>query len=191
MRTLKGFTLIELMVTLAIAVIVLTVGVPSFMATIQNNRITTTVNDFVSDLNLARSEAIKRGSRVTLCKSADGNSCTQSGDWSQGWILFSDPNDDASFNEDEEEGETLLRVHQALRDDNASLTGNQNLRDYISYIGTGFAQLTSGGIQNGTLVLCDSRDFGDHARAIVLNRTGRPISMPASESNASSCNASG
>lgn len=190
MRTLKGFTLIELMVTLAIAAIVLTVGVPGFMATIQNNRITTSLNDFVSDLNLARSEAIKRGSRVTLCKSDDGETCTQDGDWSQGWILFSDPNDNANFDEGAE-SETLLRVHQALRDDDASLTGNSNLRDYISYMGTGFAQRTTGGVQNGTLVLCDSRGFGEHARAIVLNRTGRPTSMPATESNANNCNVSG
>ncbi|MGB5065269.1 MAG: GspH/FimT family pseudopilin, partial [Candidatus Competibacter sp.] len=74
MNRKSGFTLIELMITVALAAIVLTLGVPAFQETIRNNRLATTVNDFISSLNLTRSEAIKRGTRVTLCKSANGTS---------------------------------------------------------------------------------------------------------------------
>ena len=184
MNGLKGFTLIELLVTIAIAAILLTVGVPSMVATVQNNRMTTAINDFVSDLNLARSEAIKRGSRVSLCKSADSQRCTDEGDWSQGWLVFADPNDNASYDASNE-GETLLRVHQGLAGDDTTLTGNTPLRNAISYLATGFTNL------NGTLVLCDGRGFNDYAKAIVIYRTGRPTTVPASESSATSCNASG
>lgn len=183
-----GFTLIELMVTIAIAAIVLTMGVPSFLSLIQNNRMITVTNDFVTDLNLARSEAIKRSSRVTLCKSADGATCIQEGDWSQGWIVFTDPNDNGDF-DGADAGETLLRVHEALSDAQGTLMGNGEIDDYISYVGTGFTRTTTGAFQNGTLILCDDRGF-DSGRAIVLNNTGRPATMLASETDKHDCNPS-
>ena len=169
MNRQNGFTLVELMTTLAIVVIVMTVGIPSFATLIQNNRMTATINDFVTDLNLARSEAIKRGTRVTVCKSNDGQSCTDDGDWSQGWLIFVD---NAAENATVDDGEIILRIHEKLRDTNSSLIGNQRVDDYISYVSTGFSRQTSGGIQNGTLIYCDDR--GDtHAKALVLNNTGR------------------
>ena len=68
-----GFTLVELIVTMAIAAIILTQAVPSFSTMISNNRLTTQTNDLVADINLARSEAIKRGLRVILCRTANPN----------------------------------------------------------------------------------------------------------------------
>jgi len=87
-RHQQGLTLLELMVTIAIAGILLTIGVPSFDAVVTRNRISANTNDFITAINLARSEAIKRGSEVGVCKSADGASCTESGDWDQGWIVY-------------------------------------------------------------------------------------------------------
>lgn len=81
----RGFTLIELMVTIAILVILLGVGVPSFQAMVQNSRATALANDLVSALNLARSEAVRRGESVSLCASADGSAC--GGNWIEGWIV--------------------------------------------------------------------------------------------------------
>lgn len=168
MNSQNGFSLVELMATLAVAAILMTVAVPGFTTLIQNNRMTTTLNDFVSDLALARSEAIKRGSRVTLCKSADGQTCTNANDWTQGWIVFPDPNNNATV----DGGETLLRIHEAVRDNSASFVGNGNVADYISFVGTGFSRQINGLNQTGTLSLCDSR--GDNAaKALVLNNTGR------------------
>ena len=83
----SGFTMIELLVTVAIAAIVLAIGIPNFSKLLKENRTTTQTNLFVSSVNLARSEAVKRGVPVTLCASTDTISCAESTDWSTGWIF--------------------------------------------------------------------------------------------------------
>jgi type IV fimbrial biogenesis protein FimT len=160
-----GFTLIELMVTVSIAAIVLTLGVPGYTQMIQNNRMSAQANEFVAFLNLARSEAIKRGTRVTLCKSADGASCSGSGAWDQGWIVIIDTNNNATADEG-----APLAVHSDLG--TSSLLGNSSVASYISFVGAGVTQLTSGGFQAGTLTLC-SGVSGVEGRSIVVSRTGR------------------
>lgn len=82
-----GFTLFELMVTLAVAALILSLGVPGFRNFIQNNRATTHTNDLVTALNLGRSEAARRGVTILLCSSSDGATCSGSNDWSSGWIV--------------------------------------------------------------------------------------------------------
>ncbi|MGB6055867.1 MAG: GspH/FimT family pseudopilin [Burkholderiaceae bacterium] len=84
-----GFTLIEMMITLVIAAILLAIGVPSFRTLIQNQRMTTTVNDFFAAVNLTRSAALERGMQVRLVPADDAGS-----DWTQGWIVFVDEDDD-------------------------------------------------------------------------------------------------
>jgi len=167
-RTGKGFTLIELMVTLAVAAILLTMGVPSFRATVENNRLTAAANELVGALNLARSEAIKRGVRVTVCKSSDGATCTTSGNWEQGWIVFTDGNNDAAYNS---ATETLLRVYGGVNGQ-VTLVGNTNVSDYISYTASGRSILTGGGFQAGTIKVCDDRT-GNVGKNVVLSSTGR------------------
>ena len=87
-----GFTLIELMVTLTVAVILMTIAVPSFRDALIRNRLTTYTNDLVGAINYARAEAIKRGQSVTLCKSTTGSACTTTtgSQWENGWIAFVD-----------------------------------------------------------------------------------------------------
>ncbi|MCC5826462.1 GspH/FimT family pseudopilin [Alkalimonas sp.] len=84
-----GFTLIELMVTVAVMAIVLTVAIPSFTNLINGNRLTSQANELLSALSYARSEAIRRNADVIFCHSQDGTSCSApaGGNW-QGWILF-------------------------------------------------------------------------------------------------------
>ena len=84
----KGFTLLELMLTIGVAAIILSVGVPGFMNFIQNNRAVTHTNDLVTALNLGRSEATRRGSTVLVCSSDDGATCNNSNDWSTGWVVL-------------------------------------------------------------------------------------------------------
>ena len=110
MKSNAGFTLIELIVTVAIAAIVLTLGVPSFQEIINNNRLTAGANELVGALHLARSEAVKRNVRVTLCKSADGAVCTTSGGYQQGWIVFVDPNSNGTV----DAGEPVIRSYSCL-----------------------------------------------------------------------------
>ena len=87
----RAFTLIEVLVTIAIAGILLALAAPSFVATTQKMRALGEANGFANDLQFARSEAIKQGQPVSLCASADGTSCLLTGTWHQGWIVFSDP----------------------------------------------------------------------------------------------------
>lgn len=88
--TSKGFTLIELLVSLSVLAIVVSIAAPSFKQQIKNNKSITLVDEFVSALNFARVEAVKRAHRVSLCPSADGISCAGNDDWSKGWIAFVD-----------------------------------------------------------------------------------------------------
>lgn len=83
----RGFTLFDLMIAVAVASVILSVGVPSFRGMVQNNRTVTHTNDLVTSLNLGRSEAIRRGATVSLCSSTDGATCSGSTDWSTGWIV--------------------------------------------------------------------------------------------------------
>lgn len=95
MRGGPGFTLIEAVVVVAIAAILLAVGVPSFSAFLDRSRVTAEVNQLLSDLALARSEAVTRRGRVVLCRSAQPAAadaiCAGDGtDWGSGWIVFAD-----------------------------------------------------------------------------------------------------
>jgi len=91
MKEEAGFTLIELMVGITVLALLLAVGVPSFTNLIRNNRLATQTNEIVTALNMARSEALKRGLPVSLCVSSDQASCdTGTPDWADGWIMFVD-----------------------------------------------------------------------------------------------------
>ena len=98
MTKLRGFTLIELMVTLAVAAILMTVGIPNLQDLIRNNRLTAATNAFVSSLNIARSEAIKQGRNATVCVSdtAIQNSCTGT-NWQKGWLVWVDSDQDGNL----------------------------------------------------------------------------------------------
>jgi type IV fimbrial biogenesis protein FimT len=82
-----GFTLIELMVAIAILAILLGIAVPSFNDAALGSKLGSYANSFVSGTSLARSEAIKRNTTIVLCASANGTSCATSGGWEQGWIV--------------------------------------------------------------------------------------------------------
>jgi len=86
----SGFTLVELMITIVVVTIMLAMGAPAFKDFIKNNRVTAQTNDLVSAIQLARSEALKRGTNVVVCASKDGAKCTGKDTWADGWIVFSD-----------------------------------------------------------------------------------------------------
>lgn len=108
----SGFTIIEIMVAVAILAILVGVGAPSLRDFVIRSRISSQSSDLAVDLQLARSESARRGQRVMLCASNttyDGCSGTATG-WAAGWIVFADVDHGGSFNS----GDEILRVHQAL-----------------------------------------------------------------------------
>jgi type IV fimbrial biogenesis protein FimT len=89
-RPPAGFTLLELMMTVAIAAILLTIGVPSFRYVTKANRASAEINGLLGDMQFARGEAVRRGQPVSICVSTDGLTCTGTPSWNNGWIVFSD-----------------------------------------------------------------------------------------------------
>lgn len=160
----NGFTFIELLIALTVAAIMLSIAIPNYNTLMMNKRITTQANSFLSSVALARSEALKRVDRVTVCKSSDGQICTTTGGWEQGWIVFVDSNSSGTVNT----GEDVLRVVSQLAGGN-TLRGSDDVDDFITYVQTGHTQ----SFQAGTFALCDSRGAGNHARELSLSATGR------------------
>jgi type IV fimbrial biogenesis protein FimT len=175
LRSNAGFTLVELLVTTAVIAVLLGVAMPKMTGFIKSIQLSSASNDLLAGLLLARSEAIKRNSRVVICKSADGAFCASSGNWEQGWIVFHDTNNNGK----RESGEPILRREQALAA-SLRLTGNLNVAHYVSYSASGATKLVSGGFQAGTLTICQHSAGAGEARQIVLSTAGRPRVQKAS-----------
>ena len=161
----RGVTLVELLTTLAVSSILLGIAVPGYGLLINSIRLSGLTNDLVSALNLARSEAIKRGVRVTLCKSANPMAaepvCQTSGFWQDGWIAFVDRNAVGKRDGDDR----LLMVWQGS--DHASITAS-NFSTFVSYMPDGRSRGPSH-LATGSLNIC----LGGNRRRIILNSTGR------------------
>jgi len=157
----SGFTLIELLVTITVASILMGIAIPSFNSIIQSNRLTTRANELVSALNFARSEAIKRNLRISLCKSSAGIVCTTSNDWSQGWIIFTDDNNNSIY----DSTDTLLKVQSNLAN-TITMVADTTIANSISYLTTGLIN------QIGTIKICDERK-GNVGIVLDINSVGR------------------
>jgi len=154
-----GFTLIELMITVAIAGILIATAVPSMRDMILNNRVTSYTNDFVSSLYLTRSEAVKRGNQVSICRKTAANACAgAAGDWNVGWVIFEDVDNSDSLNA----GDEVIQIHEALAT-GVTLAGDANTNESISFIANGSAQSA------GSLDL----DMDTKHRTISLTSVGR------------------
>lgn len=162
---IKGYTLIELLVTLLIMGILLGLSLPSFQDTIERGITNSQVKLLLTSLNLARSEAIKRGTEVGICASDDSVDCDDDA-WSDGWIVFVDNNGDADGDDGSiDAGDVVIRVFDALGADSV-LTSTFDLFQYNEL---GFSE--TGGVQ--TIKLCPSSNNASNARAIEINVAGR------------------
>lgn len=84
----RGVTLVELLVTIAVLAILVTIGFPSFQSSLRSNRVASANNELIASLSLARSEAVRSVRGGGICASSDGATCT--GDWADGWIVWQD-----------------------------------------------------------------------------------------------------
>jgi type IV fimbrial biogenesis protein FimT len=178
MKKSLGYTLIELMSMLAVVSILVSVGLPMLNVFFDSNRMVSNTNDLVAGLNIARSEAIKQQIRITLCQSADSASCTGSGQWEDGWIVFQDPNGNATV----DGGERILRLNAAV-DGQVTIRSNDvgNLiASSVSFTSRGLPKALNGGAQSGTFRICDKRGLKVNAdgvstvaRGVVLSPSGK------------------
>lgn len=166
----QGFTLLELMAAVAVLGILISVGIPSFFSSIRSNRLTTYHNEFVTSLNFARSEAVKRGMSVSMRK-LDTDSASGTGavaGWESGWDVFTDVDSDGRFDTGADE---LLRTYSPLQT-GYTLRGNTNFANFIRFTSRGASN------QFGSFFLCDSRDGNttpepNTSRLIIVNAVGR------------------
>jgi len=160
MRTGNGFTLFELVLTLALVAIIVASALPSFEDTIARHRQTVEINALFHAVHVARKTSIVRRRVVSLCPSTDGLNCADSHDWSTGWILFENADRDSPAQVDP--GEFVLRYHRVP--DDVRIVGNRKSFTLRS---------TTMRATNGTLTVCDDRQRVQ-PRALVVSYTGRP-----------------
>lgn len=160
-----GFSLIELLVVMAILSILLAVSLPNFRDMIESNSSNSQAKLFLTTLNLARSEAIKRGGNVAVCASNDGADCDED-EWGEGWIVFFDANGDANgLTGSVDANDTLIRVFDSVGSSNVTTF----TVDLFEYNNLGFS--ATGGTQ--TLLICPASSNAVNARSIVIGPSGR------------------
>jgi type IV fimbrial biogenesis protein FimT len=170
MRKTAGFTLIEMMVVVAIAAILASLAAPSFMQLIESNALSSDVNTLLADMRLARNEAIRRGSTIVMCRSTNAEVvapanpiCANGSDWSTGWIIFEDLNNNSGHTSNE----PLLRQQGPLSRSSGVLTGSGGT-SVFRFVATGRLRATGD---------ADSLRFSSSStalqRIVCLNVSGR------------------
>jgi type IV fimbrial biogenesis protein FimT len=159
-RFIKGYSLFELMITLGLVALILTLGVPSFGNIAANQRLRVEVDAVFHAIHLARKESIVRRRVVSICPTHDRQNCALTTDWSGGWMTF--VNIDRDWPAVRDSDEPVLRYARVD-------PGNQVIANRRSFS----LRSTDLRATNGTLIFCD-RSGRAKPRAIVVSYTGRP-----------------
>lgn len=160
--TSRGFSLPELLITIAVASILLGVAVPSFGNLMASNRLTTQANDFVSAINFARSEAIKRNRTMSLCRasSKSASTCvTSTGKWEH-WLILTNAGEVVRRGRVETSGGSI-EVTSTLTNDSATFGSD------------GLVRTGTGVVSNHEITVCSSRGGNDNVRRVVLGAGSR------------------
>jgi len=174
----KGFTLVEILITLGIATIMLSIAVPGMQSLTMNSKQRGGVNELVSGMHLARSSAITTNSRVTICTSDNGATCSQVG-WNKGWIAFVDLDGDGAVDADE----TVLRAGSEL--DGLTVSSSEFANSFV-YRPNGRIANAAFNTNSGEFAVCDKRG-SLHGKRIVMDISGRPRVYSASDGSPPNC----
>ncbi len=161
-----GFTLIELMIVLVVVAIFVTVGVPNFQNLVRDNRLATQANSLVSSLQLARSEALKLRTPVSVCRTINGFACVTSGtaSWEQGWLVFVDTNSNGAV-----DGELIIQSSSGLSSGNTLRASGAPFTEFVNYQPSGLQSAAAGNFR-----LCSGSDPDvNEGRQINISTTGR------------------
>ena len=160
-----AFTLVELVVALAIAGMLISLAVPAFHDWIGAYQLANHAKHVAESMTRARTEAVRRGHRVNLCKSRDLSHCVDQGNWDQGFVVFVDINRNGQADADEP-----VLGFEGPAPHGITLQANRPLAEYVSYTDLGQARLLNGALQMGTFTVCRSGQLALH---VVLANSGR------------------
>ena len=162
-----GWTLLEALVVMAVLGLLLSLAAPALSGLRQQHQLQAQAEALLDSLRLARSEALRRQQRVTVCARANDGACDASGAWPQGWLVFADSNDNAQRDADEPLLEVRGPLPAALR-----LKVSSTVRGYFSYSAEGRSQSTQGAFMAGTWSFC--KPGTDAGWQVVSNALGKP-----------------
>lgn len=170
--TQHGFTLYELLITMLIVGIVLTVGVPNMLQFNQNGRMTSTANDLHSAFHLARSESGRAKTNITICASANSMAAAADcgGTWDQGYIVFVDTDGDISRGG---ATETVLRANGPIAEGVTLAVAAD--ATYFSYSSTGLGRTIIGNPAVTQIVMCDERGTTGNTRSLARLFVATPL----------------
>lgn len=173
-RRQRGYTLGELLTSVSVISILGAIAVPGMQDIMLNNRRVSITNEFSYALQLARSEAITRNQRVTVCASTSGVSCASSDYWAQGWIVFNDADRNRQVSSDED----IIAVFDGNESTSIRPIG---ITDSLSYRPNGRMMGDSTAVSSAEFVFCDRRG-AEHSRVLIIAANGRP-QVSATDSN--------